>query len=707
MDSLDYLVDRGLLTPKFGPIRIVGPIKVVGNGVIFQQQCHNGLPYDIAVSWLQKAIRRGLTDQALYCAYHIAHLGKIFRSHLLNRLVTILSEDIGPAEVGLATIIVSKYNKAKEYERDYAEVAAEAEAEAEAVLEMIHALITEMVTLLSSARKSRVADWAIHLAEANDEPPDDEYSDYQEMVCWATYHCRHRTRGEATVSYRDGRRAVKQLLVYQMWNRLLERAVDSTIYDDTVALLEMFQTRGPDYGLLNFAHAISLSFMGNKMKVADPRPATRPSWSEISQYDFPVLNASVDMHTRYGKLYLGRTMADFISHGSKLQPWTPMPGEQEMLERIRAGLVMPPVEDSKPRPYQEDLVDRAVEHFQTHSSGWLLMACGTGKTKTAYWIMRRFLDRGDALFVVVTPYLQILRQFHSCWASMNRMHKLNTITGIVASCTDDFGKDRYSNFEYLATSRDIRRFLGYSSPKIVFTTYASLSKLKHLSPGLVIYDEAHHVSAHHLFQGQGEGPGAGAGMTRSLYLTATPRGTGQVIGAYNLRNAIDDRFLTPYKVSIMQGMNVAECLSYIGQHNSKTIVYATNNAVSRQLWRLWCEQLGGEEGIYYLDCKTPRRTREETLDNFSSRDKAIIFNCSVLGEGVDLPSCDSILIYSGYSTEVRITQAMGRPLRLHRGKELANIYLIDDKKTDIRILGMSKYDPEVYNHVQCLGVYDD
>jgi superfamily II DNA or RNA helicase len=400
-----------------------------------------------------------------------------------------------------------------------------------------------------------------------------------------------------------------------------------------------------------------------------------------------------------------------------------MPGELEMLETIRAGLVMPPVEDSNPRPYQQELVDRAVEHFRTHSSGWLLMACGTGKTKTSYWIMKRFLDRlldldldrRDALFIVVTPYLQILRQFHSCWASMNRMHKLSVITGIVASCTDVFGKDRYSNFEYLATARDIRRFLGYTSPKIVFTTYASLSKLKHLRPDLVIYDEAHHVSGSHLFQGQGEGEGAGAGagagaggdVTRSLYLTATPRGAGQVIGAYNLRNAIDDRYLTPYKVSIMQGMSVTECLSYIGQHNSKTIVYATNNAVSRELWRLWCEQLGDEEGIYYLDCKTPRRTREEILDDFSSRDKAIIFNCSVLGEGVDLPSCDSILIYSGYSTEVRITQAMGRPLRLHRGKELANIYLIDDKKTDLRILGMSKYDPEVYNHVQCLGVYDD
>ena len=122
MQSLDFLIDKGLIDQDQRPIRQIGPIKIVRHGVIMQQLCRNGLRYDIAVSWLQKAIRRGLVHDALYCAYQIADLcttddthklieGGMFVSHLLNRLMTIMSEDIGPAEPAITQLCVPIYLK--------------------------------------------------------------------------------------------------------------------------------------------------------------------------------------------------------------------------------------------------------------------------------------------------------------------------------------------------------------------------------------------------------------------------------------------------------------------------------------------------------------------------------------------------------------------------------------------------------------------
>ena len=158
--------------------------------------------------------------------------------------------------------------------------------------------------------------------------------------------------------------------------------------------------------------------------------------------------------------------------------------------------------------------------------------------------------RGDSaqeqLIVVVTPFLHILRQFHTSWAAMNRMHKIRSITGIVASCRDKYDKDDYSNYEHVdASTCAINAFMAHQGTKFIFTTYASLPKLLYLKPLLTIYDEAHHAKSYKTF---------GCGM--ELFLTATPNkhyhAFGEIIATYNLREAIDSGFLTPYRIYIVQ-----------------------------------------------------------------------------------------------------------------------------------------------------------
>jgi hypothetical protein len=65
MDNYDYLVAKGLIDPN-GFIKTIKPFKIVKSGVIMQPYTHLGIPYDIVISWLQKSIRQGNYEDALY-----------------------------------------------------------------------------------------------------------------------------------------------------------------------------------------------------------------------------------------------------------------------------------------------------------------------------------------------------------------------------------------------------------------------------------------------------------------------------------------------------------------------------------------------------------------------------------------------------------------------------------------------------------------
>jgi superfamily II DNA or RNA helicase len=674
MDSLQYLVNKRLIGVDLKPIKPLKPITVVHNGVIFQNQCHNGLNYDIAISWLQKAIRRGLCEEALYCAYHIAELGKIFRSHLLNRLIVILSEDIGPAEPELAQVIERLYVKAKRLEQENS-------------LSEMHTVIVEMVYLLTYARKSRITDWLIHSTDKRAEVKD-EYDSVDAAVAWASFHCHERTHSSTVLNYTYDKvehTMYKNMIIYDMWNALLD-ICPVHHYDEIVALLKLFMIRGCEYGVLHIVHAITLCFFDtvtSDLKVPDKLP----TWSDIGSYSFVIMNDAVDMHTRYGRTHLGRSMIDFMKYGSKLVNWTPFPNEQAIIDRITDNIEKIEVEDSIPRQYQQTIVDKTIATLKAESRGWLLMACGTGKTKTSYWCMNDLVDDGVKLIVIVTPFLQILRQFYSCWAAMNRMNKRSVMSGILASCTDSFMKDQYTNYEYIDS---VDKFITYPDKiKVIYTTYASLVKLidTGIKPDLTIYDEAHHLQHHKMFN-----------CGYELFLTATPHkymhSFGNVIASYNMRDAINDGHLTPYNIYIMQEPDFCECMNYIMENNKKTIVYCGTNGEAYALYSEWIEE-NGSDNAFYVNCKTPKKEREVMFNSYKKLSNAVIFNCAILGEGVDFTDCDSILICSGYVSPTRVVQAVGRPLRLSKGKTVANIYMMDDKNVEKRLKGLSLYDTKV------------
>jgi predicted helicase len=72
----------------------------------------------------------------------------------------------------------------------------------------------------------------------------------------------------------------------------------------------------------------------------------------------------------------------------------------------------PPAEPAQPRDYQEDAIRDVVDGFASADRGQLLMACGTGKTLTAWFITEKLAVERT---LVLVPSLSLLKQTMREW----------------------------------------------------------------------------------------------------------------------------------------------------------------------------------------------------------------------------------------------------------------------------------------------------
>ena len=92
--------------------------------------------------------------------------------------------------------------------------------------------------------------------------------------------------------------------------------------------------------------------------------------------------------------------------------------------------------------------------------------------------------------------------------------------------------------------------------------------------------------------------------------------------------------------------------------------------------------------------KTSQMTRKESLDKFANGSDDvlnILFNCRVLDEGIDIPSCDGIFIAYGSRNKVRNIQRLYRCLRRTTDKRLGHcLYWGDDESRTVEFLSSIK-----------------
>lgn len=83
----------------------------------WDQRTVGGYPLDEVTSALQKCIRRGLEEEAMYWALEMAHSG--FGQYLWRRLMVIATEDVGVADPQCLAVVVAGWSITKETTKSF------------------------------------------------------------------------------------------------------------------------------------------------------------------------------------------------------------------------------------------------------------------------------------------------------------------------------------------------------------------------------------------------------------------------------------------------------------------------------------------------------------------------------------------------------------------------------------------------------------
>ncbi len=140
-------------------------------------------------------------------------------------------------------------------------------------------------------------------------------------------------------------------------------------------------------------------------------------------------------------------------------------------ELSRAKRKAPPA----PRDHQLEAIAAVAQGLQTADRGQLIMACGTGKTYTTLWIKEKL---GATRTLVLLPSLGLLAQTLREWT-----FAAATPFEVLCVCSDQTvggkGNDEAIHsvadlaFPVTSDAEEVKRFLGGSGDRVVFSTYQS------------------------------------------------------------------------------------------------------------------------------------------------------------------------------------------------------------------------------------------
>ena len=380
----------------------------------------------------------------------------------------------------------------------------------------------------------------------------------------------------------------------------------------------------------------------------------------------------------------------------------------------------------EPRPHQNDALNHLLPALEKHDRVTALMACGTGKTLVALWVVEK---RQPSRVLVLLPSLSLLRQILHEWMRQTRIPSL----AYLCVCSDesvkgdlDFTATSQTDLDFPVTtqSSSVRSFLdsSFGGTKIVFCTYQSAQVVgEALHPDesfdLGIFDEAHKTAGRSGRNFAYALDDDNLRIQKRLFLTATPRHYNphkrgddsdaelvfsmdhpDVYGpqAYRLSFAAAamDGIICGYKIIISlvtTDMVTNELLTH-GEVLVNGDQVRARQVANQLALRDAIEKYGvrkvfsfhknidsaksfvadGNEGIgshiegfsrFHVNGSMPTSQREKLMREFRDSTSAIISNARCLTEGVDVPAVDMVAFLSPKRSRVDIVQAAGRAMR--------------------------------------------
>ena len=355
----------------------------------------------------------------------------------------------------------------------------------------------------------------------------------------------------------------------------------------------------------------------------------------------------------------------------------------------------------------QDPIIEAIRQFILNDllfAGFVIAPCGSGKTRmTCKGI------KGQKKVIICCPSNQIQSQ----WASTLITEGVFTKKQILIMGSSNDG----------TTNKNTIRECMQQDTYCVITTYMSSILIVDILTNdtqILVLDEAHHLGGIVGKEGEGEGKTRRLMMkatelnVKRLSLTFTPRIIrnddnldmeyasmddtnifGTQIAELKIRDLIRKGVLPDYRLwslrdSSKKGTGIlgkAECIleswdatqmvrgveEYILHH---LIIFAATNDEAKQLENY----LTTKTKDTLVMCVKGGDKLEEPIRIFSDAKRAILVNCKVLGEGVDIPVANAVAVTYTKHSRGEITQMLLRAGRWYEGKSVFHILLpvLDD-----------------------------
>lgn len=393
-------------------------------------------------------------------------------------------------------------------------------------------------------------------------------------------------------------------------------------------------------------------------------------------------------------------------------------------------------EKFKPLPHQQEAIRKTKKHLSLNNNGQLIMACGSGKTLTSFWIAESNNAR-KVLFLA--PSISLLAQTLKVWIkNLNNDHKEFFVV-----CSDNtagkFNEQEYvSDYDFPSTTnpKQISKFLKSKKEFVIFSTYQSSKtvfkeiKKHNMKFDLTICDEAHRLTGK-INDEYGSVLKKDFPTSKKLFMTATPRIIsyglkkaaegrevelvsmddeelfGKVIYELTFGEAIEKKLLADYKIIVTGisgkevdnknfikfGNNSVDIKTYSKALSLKKALkkYKLNKVITFHSFiksaSMFSEILKSLDlNSNYISGHHSIRERKQLIKKLEQKSNniEILSNAKVLSEGIDLPELDSIAFIDPKSSVVDIVQAVGRAIRASRDKKkigyiIIPIYIDDPK----------------------------
>lgn len=331
---------------------------------------------------------------------------------------------------------------------------------------------------------------------------------------------------------------------------------------------------------------------------------------------------------------------------------------------------------SKLRYYQEESVNK----FLAKGRGVLQKAVGTGKTRTATEIIKQL--GVNTLFVVPSSALQV--QAYDIFCNLLGAKNVQTIKSTAIKSGKKLKPIRV----------------------VTIQTLASLNKqgLANSLLGdidLLILDECHHSGSQsftdllpefqHIYYRLGLSGTYLRNDSKTLDLWGV---CGEIIYDYSAAKATKEGYLTPVEFNILKlqgkpnanyqteyqtnygGLEMLEKIkdlikTKIPQDKQILILVDRKESCGHLIYEFLKEN---KITCTYMTGDDHKDDIAQAIEDFNDKKVRILLASQILGEGCDIRSTDHLIMARGGKSEIAMTQAVGRAVRLYEGKKTAYVW---------------------------------